>query len=113
MGTSIFDTKIMERQEKNSQTTILHLFYATSACNIGQNYYVSTNHGIYYQNGPLSEILEYMPSSNNLSLNDVYFYGFEKGYAVGNNGVFIKTTDSGGGSKPLRHLMSSQIARTR
>ncbi|MBK8244553.1 MAG: T9SS type A sorting domain-containing protein [Saprospiraceae bacterium] len=75
--------------------------YATSACNIGQNYYVSTNHGIYYQNGPLSEILEYMPSSNNLSLNDVYFYGFEKGYAVGNNGVFIKTTDSGGGSKPF------------
>jgi len=74
--------------------------YATSSFNIGQNYYVSTNHGIYYQNGPLSEILEYMPSSNNLSLNDVYFYGFEKGYAVGNNGVFIKTTDSGGGSKP-------------
>ncbi len=62
------------------------------------NNFIATDHGIFIFNGQ-NHICEYQPSSNLSSLNDVFFAS-TIGYAVGDNGVFLKTLSYGGAMLP-------------
>jgi hypothetical protein len=70
--------------------------------------YVSTDHGIFVTASGLTR-LEYQPSSNFFAFNDIYFLNASSpnGYACGNNGLLMVTTDGGGATKPYCSFTSN------
>lgn len=68
-------------------------------------YFVGTDHGI-FKIIPNYDCLEYQPSSANYNINSISLdpsMGSNM-YACGTNGTVLKTTDSGGGTKPFAKL---------
>ena len=80
-------------------------FHAISNAVAGSVFYVATDKGIYKVAN--DNTLEYQPSSQNKSVNRIWFKqnaAFDTAYAVGNNGVLLKTVNLGGPVKPYAQL---------
>jgi hypothetical protein len=83
-------------------------FHSISPGVAGSLKYVATDKGIYriYSNS----ILEYQPGSQGLPVNKIWFNqyaAFDTGYAVGANGLLLKTVNLGGPVKPYAQLTSA------
>ncbi|MBP6391114.1 MAG: hypothetical protein KA352_09480 [Flavobacteriales bacterium] len=68
--------------------------------------WVATKNGIY--KGPISATyLELQPSSEGFALNDLMFFDSQSGYAAGDQGVLLSTTDGGGGTIPYSAIITA------
>lgn len=83
-------------------------FNSISPAAAGGMKYVATNKGI-YKIYPTT-ILEYQPGSQGLPVNKIWFNqyaAFDTGYAVGANGLLLKTVNLGGPVKPYAQIISA------
>lgn len=83
-------------------------FHSISSASAAALKYIATDHGIYkiFPN----TILEYQPGSLGLAVNKIWFNqyaAFDTGYAVGANGLLLKTVNLGGPVKPYVQLTTA------
>lgn len=74
----------------------------------GNTHYIGTDHGI-FQSGGLYQYLEWQPSSQQHSIHDFWYEGFNGTdfYACGSNGIVLKSNNNGGGTKPYATINAS------